>query len=91
MFDFSKLPFFDNHTHELNMSKTEVTTFEFTIHFLHGFRDILPTEQGGQFGLTDELKYHINQFGVVKTMVHYLSKSLAVSQPWKRLWRKETN
>lgn len=45
MFDFTDLPFYDNHTHNMDMAKTDYTTRELTINYLHGFRDVLPAKE----------------------------------------------
>jgi predicted TIM-barrel fold metal-dependent hydrolase len=74
VFDFSKVPYFDNHTHTINVTNHTKTSLEFTIPFLHGYRDILPENNSGEYGVSAELAEHITNLGAVKTMVNYLSQ-----------------
>lgn len=39
-YDYSAIPYFDNHTHELDYDRTGYTPEELSISFLHGFRDM---------------------------------------------------
>lgn len=73
MFNFSALPFYDNHTHALDMKKSSYTPLEFSINYLHGARDVSPSKEGEEFGVSEELEKTISQLGVVKTMVCHLS------------------
>jgi predicted TIM-barrel fold metal-dependent hydrolase len=76
MFDFSKLPFYDNHTHNMLMDKTEFTTRELTCSFLHGFRDVPPVHEGEPFGVSDSLAGSVANLGINKVMVNMLSQHL---------------
>lgn len=72
--DFKDYPFFDNHTHLLNMKKTHITSADMAINFLHGFRD--EVDETGVPIPSSELVYHMSNMGVVKTLVNYMSKYL---------------
>jgi len=45
MFNFSKLPFFDNHTHNIRVTNHTLDPIELVLAFIHGYADI-PNEQG---------------------------------------------
>ncbi len=82
MLDFSGLPFFDNHTHLIDVSNRTITMQEFISPFAHGYGDLLLP--GTHFGDPVNAKpdsasefYRqtiVANLGVVKTLVHYLSK-----------------
>ena len=86
MLNFDALPFFDNHTHLINcgekdgkeicLSTVEKAPWQMAVPFLHGFRDLPPPDGRGEYGLSPELQRHVANFGIVKTMVNYLSRYL---------------
>jgi hypothetical protein len=86
VFNFNSLPFFDNHTHLINyeekdgkqicLEKTELEPYQLAIPFLHGFRDVPPADGKGAYSPSPELRRHAANFGVVKTMINYLSQYL---------------
>ena len=43
MFDFSSIPFFDNHTHRIDVSNREIKPIDLGIAFMHGWGPINPT------------------------------------------------
>lgn len=69
-----RIPFFDNHTHELDYDKTSYTETELSISFLHGFRDLEGALEGGEDWVSEAQAYDLEQLGVVKTMVCHMSK-----------------
>jgi uncharacterized protein len=74
MFDFKNLPFYDNHTHDVSLDADHITPFDLSIQFLHGFRDVPPADENGKLGASEELRYHVSQLGVVKTLVNYMAQ-----------------
>ena len=76
MFDFREIPFFDNHTHVTNVSNREIKPLELISPFLHGLRDVFPGMEGGWNGISPSLAGHIENYGVVKTLLHHLSQYL---------------
>jgi len=85
MFDFSQLPFFDNHTHLLNVTNREINLKEYMGPLNHGYVDTIP--QNGVFvpgqhagnndpqWISDDMFYNVTcKMGVAKTWVHYLSQ-----------------
>jgi len=86
MFNFSSLPFFDNHSHLINwdekdgkqfcMTTSEKKGAQMMLPFYHGFRDILPPDGKGPGSCSPELQEHIENLGVNRLMVHYMSQYL---------------
>jgi uncharacterized protein len=79
MFDFSGLPFFDNHTHRINSRNHEVTPLELAAAWMHGWGDINPPEgpcgrSANAENCSPEVGEHVKNTGVVKTVVNYLSQ-----------------
>jgi hypothetical protein len=85
MFDFSDLPFFDDHTHLLNVSNREITLKDYIGPFNHGYVDALPSSvpfnQDNCAGnnkprdISDSmLEYVVKNLGVAKCFVNYLSQ-----------------
>ncbi len=85
MFDFSKLPFFDNHTHLLNVTNREIDLKEYMGPLNHGYVDTIPSNgvfiPGGNAGnntpqwISDEMfRQATCNMAVAKTWVHYLSE-----------------
>lgn len=85
MFDFSNLPFFDNHTHLLNVTNREINLKEYMAPLNHGYVDTIaengyfspPANAGNntpQWMSDDMLKNVTLNMGVAKTWVHYLSE-----------------
>lgn len=81
MFDFKNLPFFDNHTHLINIDNASKTVaigqklrpIDIASQFLHGRRDVLPQTKGDREAISPELAFHLENLGGVKTLVHYLA------------------
>lgn len=73
MFDLKSIPFYDDHTHDLDLKKTDYTPLQLITPFIHGFRDVLPETAEGSYSISPELEYHARHMGVVTTMVHQLS------------------
>lgn len=84
MFDFSRLPFFDNHTHLINVDHAHGTLLkgqvlkptDISSQFLHGRRDVLPKMADEGAGISPELALHLENLGGVKTLVHYMAAYL---------------
>ena len=74
MLNFKDLPFFDNHTHEVSLVADKIEPFDLANQFLHGHRDVPPPGADGKLGVSEELKYHVTQLGVVKSLVSFLSR-----------------
>lgn len=84
MFDFSQIPFFDNHTHLINVDHVNqklltgqaLKPLDISSQFLHGRRDVLPKAGEKGEGISGELAMHLENLGGVKTLVHYMSTYL---------------
>jgi len=84
MFDFSALPFFDDHTHLLDVSNREITLKEYVGPFNHGYVDSLgetPFNPNGCSGnnvpllLSDNMFEHVvKNLGVSKCFLNYMSQ-----------------
>lgn len=72
--DFRNEPFFDNHTHLLNMDKFEIVPAELALNFLHGYRD--EVDANNTPVASAEWVGHVSELGVVKTLVSFLSRYL---------------
>ena len=72
--DFRNEPFFDNHTHLLNMAKSEIVPAELALNFLHGYRD--EVDEDGTSVASAEWVGHVSELGVVKTLVSFLTRYL---------------
>lgn len=86
MFNFESVPFFDNHSHLINwaekdgkpvcLTTVERTPAEFMLPFYHGYRDIPPPDGKGKGSCSPELQVNLDNLGVNRLMVHYLSQYL---------------
>lgn len=85
MFDFSNLPFFDNHTHLLNPTNREINLKEYMTPLNHGYVDQIaqnsffsPNCNAGNNTpqwISDEMFLNVTcNMAVAKTWVHYLSQ-----------------
>ena len=79
MFDFSSVPFFDNHTHRINVENREIKPIDLGIAFVHGWGPVndpnRPLGASAEVGnCTPEYEYHVMNMGVVKVLVNRLSK-----------------
>ena len=85
MFDFSNLPFFDNHTHLLNISNREINLKEYMGPLNHGYVNTIPQNanfisnsyagnNSPQWISDDMFNNVVLNMGVAKTWVHYLSE-----------------
>lgn len=73
--------FFDHHTHLLAPAKTVLTPMGLSMNFLHGYQDLDPFVQGldakyAHGHASDNQKRNIENLGVVKTLVNYMSQYL---------------
>lgn len=88
MFDFSALPFFDNHTHLLDVSKREINLKDYIGPFNHGYVDNLPANvpfsdscagNNRPRDISDDmLENTVKNMGVTKAFVNYLSQYMGV-------------
>lgn len=79
MFNFSTLPFFDNHTHRIKSENHEVTPLELAVSWMHGWGDINPPEgpcgrSANEENCSPEYSEHVKHMGVVKTVVNYMAQ-----------------
>ena len=79
MFDFSSMPFFDNHTHRINVENREITPLQLGIAFVHGWGPVNPKDRplgasAETENCTPEYEYHVMNMGVVKVLVNQLAK-----------------
>ncbi len=77
-FDFSALPFFDNHTHKIDVANQERAPLDLAVALMHGYGDILPPDD--KFGhsanlvnCSEQFAVHAMNTGVVKTILNLLS------------------
>ena len=78
MFDFTNIPFFDNHTHRINVQNREITPLELAIAFVHGWGPLYPADKplGASAEVencTPEYAYHVMNMGVVKVLINRLA------------------
>ncbi len=70
MFDFSEMPFFDNHTHRIDVSDRTIRPIDLGNAFVHGRSPVRPmTEEDLR-----EREYNIMNMGVVKTVVALMAQ-----------------
>ena len=85
MFDFSQMPFFDNHTHLLNVSNREINLKEYMSPLNHGYVDTIAEHSffspGANAGnntpqwISDDMFKNVTcNMAIAKTWVHYLSQ-----------------
>ena len=78
MFDFTSKPFFDNHTHRIDVRNREITPLELGIAFVHGWGPVnyakdLPLGSAGISNCDPEYEVHVMNMGVVKVLVNRLA------------------
>ena len=89
MFDFSDLPFFDNHTHLLNVTNREIDMKDYIGPFNHGYVDNLPDDvpfnidncagnNKPQCISDDMLENTVKNLGICKAFVNYASQFMGV-------------
>ena len=71
MFDFSDTPFFDNHTHRIDVSNRAIEPIDLGSAFVHGRSPIRPLDEAGR----REREYNIMNMGVVKTLVNLMAEN----------------
>ncbi len=79
MFDFSNLPFFDDHTHRIDVRDREITPLELGVAFMHGWGPIYPDDKplgtsAEVENCTPEYAEHVMNMGVVKVLVNLLAQ-----------------
>ena len=79
MFDFSSVPFFDNHTHRINVENREIRPIDLGIAFVHGWGPVNPKDKplGNSAEVpncTPDYEYHVMNMGVVKVLVNQLAQ-----------------
>ncbi len=81
MIDFTGFPVIDNHCHPCEPDKANLDSEALAREFFHGMGDIpKPEVKKARFwGVTDGLRYHFPNMGVVHTMVCQLAKVLGCS------------
>ena len=72
MFDFSNLPFFDNHTHRIDVSNRTIEPIDLGTPFVHGRAPVKPLDEAGK----REREYNIMNMGVVKTLICLMAENL---------------
>ena len=78
MFDFTSTPFFDNHTHRIDVQNREIRPIDLGIAFVHGWGPVNPKDRplGNSAGVgncTPEYEYHVMNMGVVKVLINQLA------------------
>ena len=78
MLNLTSVPFFDNHTHRINVSDRAVTPLDLAIAFVHGLGPVYapeePLNSANVENCTPEYEYHVMNMGVVKVLVSLLSQ-----------------
>lgn len=79
MLDFSDIPFFDNHTHRIDVSNRAIRPIDLGIAFMHGWGPVNPTDR--PLGLSAEVENcdaeyerHVMNMGVVKVLINLLAR-----------------
>ena len=70
MFDFSEMPFFDNHTHRIDVSNRAIRPIDLGNAFVHGRAPVRPMDEAA----LQEREYNIMNMGVVKTMIALMAQ-----------------
>ncbi len=70
MFDFSNYPFFDNHTHRINVSNRVIRPIDLGMVFVHGRAPVHEMDESAQ----QEREYNIMNMGVVKTVISLMAQ-----------------
>lgn len=73
LLDLSEYPVIDHHSHGHGSGMKDPETWNFTSMYYHGLRDD-GTMPKGSNQMSDELKYHISQAGIILTSVAQLSE-----------------
>jgi len=79
MFDFTSVPFFDNHTHRINVSNREITPLQLAIAFVHGWGPVNPADKplgssAETENCTPDYEFHVMNMGVVKVLVNAMAR-----------------
>lgn len=79
MFDFTSIPFFDNHTHRINVENREIKPIQLGMAFVHGWRPKNPGDRAlmsaeGIGNYPTEYEYHVMNMGVVKVLINALAQ-----------------
>ena len=78
MLDFSTIPFFDNHTHRIDVSNRAIEPLDLPIAFVHGWGDVIRPDEAvnsaGPDNCSPEFAYHVENMGVTKALVCLLAK-----------------
>lgn len=79
MLDFSNVPFFDNHTHRIDVSNRTITPLDLGIAFMHGWGPV--NDEDKPLGMsaevpncTPEYALHVMNMPVVKVCIHLLAQ-----------------
>ena len=72
MFDFTDVPFFDNHTHRIDVSNRAIEPIDLGSPFVHGRAPVHPLDEAGK----REREYNIMNMGVVKTLICLMAENL---------------
>lgn len=78
MLDFSNVPFFDDHTHRIDVSNREITPLDLGVAFMHGWGPVNPEEKplGASAEVencTSDYELHVMNMGVVKVAINFLA------------------
>ena len=78
MFDFSSIPFFDNHSHRINVENREITPLQLSVAFAHGWGPVNPEGRMPDSAEVEncdaEYAYHVMNMGVVKVLINRLAE-----------------
>lgn len=79
MLDFSNVPFFDNHTHRIDVSNRTITPLDLGIAFMHGWGPVNPKDKplgtsAEVPNCTPEYAVHVMNMPVVKVCVNLMAK-----------------
>ncbi|MFH1032170.1 MAG: amidohydrolase family protein [Chloroflexota bacterium] len=74
MIDLASLPVFDHHCHPYDPAKAVLEPWLLAREFHHGMRDIPSDKAPNTWGMSEELRYHFKNMGVVNTMVCQLAR-----------------
>ncbi len=79
MLDFSNVPFFDNHTHRIDVSNRTITPLDLGIAFMHGWGPVNPEDKplgtsAEVPNCTPEYAVHVMNMPVVKVCVNLMAQ-----------------
>lgn len=70
MLNFSDIPYFDDHTHAIDVEHAEISKVDFVKCFMHGYKVASPM---GEMDAEQALEYHCSHLGIAQVLIKYLA------------------